>query len=216
MRSDGLGGRRRPQTECDVLIVGVGAAGALAAEVLTGAGLRVIGVEAGGWSPDTDGWWRNCLPTVRHDSHTLATNERCDRVLVNAVGGSKHQSARQSYRLPPATMSGWPVCASDLAPYHRLVERRFRVSPSPLYPWLERMARAARELGWTPFPAPVATLGPIGRRALGLAVRDGRLRVLESAIAYELVATQDGAIAGARVLHHGSEQVVRARRVVLL
>jgi gluconate 2-dehydrogenase alpha chain len=198
-----------------VLILGLGAAGALAAQVLTAAGLDVIGVEAGGWTPVADGWWRNCLPTVRRNSHTRAVDERCDRVMVNAVGGSKHLSARQSYRLPAATMSGWPVGADELVGYHRLVERRFRVRPSPPSQWLDLMMSAARGLGWAPFPAPVATAGPVGRRSLGPALRDGRLCLLEAAIACDLIATDEGATVGARVLHRGQQRILRARRVVL-
>ena len=43
-----------PAGECDVVIVGVGAAGALAARLLARAGLRVVGLEAGPWRTSRD------------------------------------------------------------------------------------------------------------------------------------------------------------------
>jgi gluconate 2-dehydrogenase alpha chain len=77
------------------------------------------------------------------------------------------------------------------------------------------MAASARRLGWTPFPAPVATVGPVGRRALGGALRDGRLSVLTRRIACELTTANDGSASGARIWHEGRERLITARRVVL-
>lgn len=202
--------------DCDVLILGLGAAGALAAERLTEAGLRVIGVEAGGWTPEQDrGWWRSCVPTVRPNARVRATDSEVPTVMANAVGGSKHLSARQSYRLPAATMAGWPVSAEELSAFHEHVEDRFRVEPSRSWPWLERMSTAAERLGWRPFPAPVATAPPVRWDTLDPALRDGRLQILQRTVACEILTDPDGAITGARVLYDERERVLATRQVVL-
>jgi gluconate 2-dehydrogenase alpha chain len=47
-------GAAPPATDTDVVLVGVGAAGALAARILARAGLRVVGLEAGPWRTNRD------------------------------------------------------------------------------------------------------------------------------------------------------------------
>src|SRR5690242_13698178 len=47
-------GGQPPAGPADVVLVGVGAAGALAAAILAGAGLRVVGLEAGPWRTNRD------------------------------------------------------------------------------------------------------------------------------------------------------------------
>ncbi|MBL4819406.1 MAG: GMC family oxidoreductase [Gammaproteobacteria bacterium] len=100
----------------DVIIVGLGAAGGVAALPLTSAGLKVIGLEAGGWlegrdfAPDeirnnTRNWpmaVQKCAqeaPTVRGYSNTTA--KQGGHPMMNAVGGTTMHYWAQSWRLNP-------------------------------------------------------------------------------------------------------------------
>jgi gluconate 2-dehydrogenase alpha chain len=102
--------------EADVVIVGLGAAGAVAAYVLTRAGLEVIALEAGprldatmmsqdeirndirSWmSPKSKGE----VPTWRSSASEQATAPPRSTIMVNAVGGSTVHYDCASYRFLP-------------------------------------------------------------------------------------------------------------------
>ena len=106
--------RRLPRT--DVVIVGMGAAGGVAALPLTNAGLKVIGIEAGGWlnprdfAPDElrNGArnWPQAVqkaateaPTVRATANDTAVQG--GHPMMNAVGGTSMHYWAQSWRLNP-------------------------------------------------------------------------------------------------------------------
>src|SRR3954454_25156730 len=98
--------------ETDVVIVGLGAAGGIAAHVLTRAGLDVVALEAGPrLDPgsmsldeirnDARSWMsepksRGELPTWRLDGAQVT-----DMLMVNAVGGTSIHYHAWSLRLPP-------------------------------------------------------------------------------------------------------------------
>ena len=100
----------------DVVIVGMGAAGGVAALPLTSAGLKVIGLEAGGWlsprdfAPDelrngSRNWPQSVqkaaseAPTVRATSSDTAIQG--GHPMMNAVGGTTMHYWAQSWRLNP-------------------------------------------------------------------------------------------------------------------
>lgn len=100
----------------DVVIVGLGAAGGVAALPLTQAGLKVTGLEAGGWLHGRDfapdeirnnirNWpmaVQKCAqeaPTVRAYSNTTA--RQGGHPMMNAVGGTSLHYWAQSWRLNP-------------------------------------------------------------------------------------------------------------------
>ena len=100
----------------DVVIVGMGAAGGVAALPLTNAGLKVIGLEAGGWlsprdfAPDelrngSRNWPQSVqkaaseAPTVRATSSDTAVQG--GHPMMNAVGGTTMHYWAQSWRLNP-------------------------------------------------------------------------------------------------------------------
>ncbi|MDP6536818.1 MAG: GMC family oxidoreductase [Gammaproteobacteria bacterium] len=106
--------KRLPKT--DVVIVGMGAAGGAAALPLTNAGLKVIGIEAGGWLSPRDfapdelrngarNWPQSVqkaateAPTVRATSD--ATAVQGGQPMMNAVGGTSMHYWAQSWRLNP-------------------------------------------------------------------------------------------------------------------
>ncbi len=103
-------------TKTDVVIVGMGAAGGVAALPLTNAGLKVVGIEAGGWlnprdfAPDelrngARNWPQTVqkaaseAPTVRADSSQKAVQG--GHPMMNAVGGTSMHYWAQSWRLNP-------------------------------------------------------------------------------------------------------------------
>ena len=103
-------------TKTDVVIVGMGAAGGVAALPLTNAGLKVIGLEAGGWlsprdfAPDelrngSRNWPQSVqkaaseAPTVRATSSDTAIQG--GHPMMNAVGGTTMHYWAQSWRLNP-------------------------------------------------------------------------------------------------------------------
>lgn len=205
----------------DVVIVGLGAAGGVAAYPLAEAGLDVVGLEAGTWldrrdfAPDEirnnyrD--WPMLVkkaelerPTSRATSAQTASRIG-SHPMMNAVGGTTLHYWAQSWRLNPwdfrvvseterrygrgripagSTVQDWPFGYEELEPYYDVVEREIGVSgqagnvrgridrrgnpfegrrereyPMPPLRWTafhERMAEAARALGWNPFPGPAA------------------------------------------------------------
>ena len=201
--------------------------------MLAGAGLRVLGVEAGGWRPreQGNGWFELTLPAVRRGPGEPAAVPAQPAPMVNAIGGSNHRSARQSYRLDPwnlrtrsaagapldadVTAADWPLAAADLTPYYERVEAAARVGPTAATAWTELMSGAATGLGWSPFMAPAATTPPLGRAELGPAIAAGRLRVLTGTVALRLLAGRDGAVAGVEALRGGHRLRLRGRRVLL-
>lgn len=100
----------------DVVIVGMGATGGVAALPLTNAGLKVVGLEAGGWLSPRDfapdelrngprNWPQSIqkaaqeAPTVRPSSDKKA--KQGGHPMMNAVGGTSMHYWAQSWRLNP-------------------------------------------------------------------------------------------------------------------
>ena len=100
----------------DVVIVGMGGAGGVAALPLAQAGIEVVGIEAGTWLKTTDmvpdelriqrmGWppgpqkVRGEAPTSRANSD--ATAVRGSAAMINAVGGTTMHYMAQAWRLHP-------------------------------------------------------------------------------------------------------------------
>jgi gluconate 2-dehydrogenase alpha chain len=205
----------------DVVIVGLGAAGGVAAYPLAEAGLDVVGLEAGTWldrrdfAPDEirnnyrD--WPMLVkkaelerPTSRATSAQTAS-QIGSHPMMNAVGGTTLHYWAQSWRLNPwdfrvpseterrygrgripagSTVQDWPFGYEELERYYDRVEHEIGVSgqagnvrgridprgnkyegprerafPMPPLRWTafhDRMADAARSLGWNPFPGPAA------------------------------------------------------------
>ncbi|GAB5499570.1 MAG: GMC family oxidoreductase [Pseudohongiellaceae bacterium] len=106
--------RRLPKT--DVVIVGLGAAGGVAALPLTSAGLKVVGLEAGGWlgtrdfAPDelrnTQRNWPQIVQKCASEAPTVRATPDMQAVqgshpMMNAVGGTTMHYWAQSWRLNP-------------------------------------------------------------------------------------------------------------------
>jgi gluconate 2-dehydrogenase alpha chain len=208
--------------DTDVVIVGLGAAGGVAALPLAQAGLEVIGLEAGGvltrrdFAPDElrnnyRGWPQSVqkanqeIPTSRPNASSPTGPRGNIHPMQNGVGGTTLHYWAQSWRLNPwdfkvvsettrrygasripkgSTIEDWPFGYDELEPFYDKIEYEVGVSgqagnidgkidqrgnifeaarrrgyPMPPLRWtayIEKMAGAARTLGWHPFPGPAA------------------------------------------------------------
>lgn len=145
----------------DVLIVGAGPTGAVAAKRLAEAGFKVVCLEQGDW-PDYDkarareadfeltatkDWSWN--PNARHapgDYPIEESDSEITALMGNCVGGSSVFYAAAWHRNVPSdfcvrSLDGvgddWPLTYQDLVPYYERVEKDFAVSGlggDPAYP----------------------------------------------------------------------------------
>ncbi len=159
----------RELEECDVVIVGSGAGGAVAATVLAEAGLEVIVLEAGE-SYDRDSYPSDPLEAIaslyRDGGLTIAEGRPPIPVPVaRTVGGTTVINSGTCFRAPDPVLEDWRrrfgiEWASDLAPDFAEAEEFLRVTP--LDP--ERMGRNG-QLAMEGAAAIGASGGPISRNA---------------------------------------------------
>src|SRR5205814_851025 len=165
--------------DADILIVGAGPTGAVAAKRFAQAGLKVLVLEQGDWPdyskaradhPDfelTAGRYWSANPNRRQataDYPIDDTDSDISAVLYNAVGGGTVIYAAQWQRNLPSdfrvrSLDGvaddWPLTYEELEPYYERVEADFGVSGlagDPAFP----LGKA--------LPLPPAPLGSMGRR----------------------------------------------------
>jgi cholesterol oxidase len=127
----------------DVVVVGSGFGGAVAACRLAEAGMRVLVLERGRrWDPqnlprraDDDGWWwDHRRPERRNGWIDLRLFRRVGVAQGAAVGGGSHIYANISVEAPPLVFEqGWPegVDYSALAPHYDRVGEFMEITPVP-------------------------------------------------------------------------------------
>ncbi len=166
----------------EVLIVGAGASGSVAASRLSAAGVDVVCLEQGDWVETADylsaqpeaelGWierW-NPDPNARrapHDYPLTGDDPDVRPVMFNGVGGGLVQwAAMWNFLLPSdfrtRTLDGvgddWPITWFDLADQYRRVSREMSVSGLAGDPALPEMDS---------FPNPPIPIGKVGMAAAG-------------------------------------------------
>jgi len=166
------------RTKADVVIVGAGPAGAVAAKRFAEAGYQVVCIEQGDW-PDystshvadeylelSAGKQWNPQPSVRQapsDFPIDTTQSDVEPLIWNGVGGSSVMYAGIWMRLMPSdfrvrTLDGvaddWPLTYEDLSPYYEQIERDFGVSGFPGDPAFPDI---------TSYPMKGAPIGKAGR-----------------------------------------------------
>lgn len=169
----------RADLTTDVLIIGAGASGGVAARELAAQGIDVLCLEQGEW-PDQDKfvgrreewellaetrWSPNPNDRLLEPDYPLDVSE-CDLrpMLYNGVGGSTTLWNALWHRLTPAdfrvrSMDGvghdWPISYDDLAPFYDRIEEDMGVSGmdgDPAYP------------AHAPYPLPPLPIGKPGAR----------------------------------------------------
>ena len=148
------------QIEADVVVVGSGAGGGVAAETLSAAGLAVVIVEEGPLKTSDDFRMReaDAYPQLYQESAARKTKDKAINILQGrCVGGSTTVNWTASFRTPPATLDHWrrhfaldDYSVDALAPWFERMETRlgietWQVDPNANNRILERGAAA---LGW--------------------------------------------------------------------
>ena len=145
--------------DADVCIVGTGAGGGVAAEILSKAGLRVILVEEGPLKSSRDFHMKeaDAYPQLYQESASRKTKDKAINVLQGrCVGGSTTVNWTSSFRTPDTTLSFWrdrlglaDYTEVNLRPWFEAMERRLSIAPWNVPPNENNalLARGAEKLG---------------------------------------------------------------------
>jgi choline dehydrogenase-like flavoprotein len=145
--------------EADVAIIGSGAGGGVAAEILANAGLAVLIIEEGPLKSSGDFNLREAeaYPQLYQDSAGRKTRDKAITILQGrCVGGSTTINWTTSFRTPPATLAYWEkqfglkeCSAATLAPWFETMERRLSIAPWTIPPNQnnDALRRGAAKLG---------------------------------------------------------------------
>jgi choline dehydrogenase-like flavoprotein len=156
---DGRQLERDAQDEADVLIIGTGAGGGIAAERLTRAGLKVILVEEGPLKSSRDFKMREAeaYPQLYQESAARKTADKAINILQGrAVGGSTTVNWTSSFRTPPDTLAHWQRhhglaghTVESLAPWFEKAEAMVGIGDWPVPPNAnnEALRTGGRKLG---------------------------------------------------------------------
>jgi choline dehydrogenase-like flavoprotein len=145
--------------DADVAIVGSGAGGGTAAEILAEAGLTVVMLEEGPLKTSRDFRMREAeaYPELYQESAARKTRDKAINILQGrCVGGGTTVNWTSSFRTPPATLAFWQrefgltgFSVDDLAPWFAQMETRLSITPWDVAPNAnnEALARGARKIG---------------------------------------------------------------------
>ncbi len=125
------------ELEVDVAIVGSGAGGGIAAEILAKAGLKVAIIEEGPLKTSTDFRMReaDAYPQLYQESAARKTKDKAINILQGrCVGGSTTVNWTSSFRTPSATLAHWQreyglkdLSVEGLSPWFDAVDRRLNI-----------------------------------------------------------------------------------------
>ena len=145
--------------EADVAIIGTGAGGGIAAEVLTDAGLRVLMIEEGPLRSSSDFRMReaDAYRDLYQESAARKTADKAINILQGrCVGGGTTVNWTSSFRTPAATLAHWRTAhgvngfgVPELAPWFERIEERLAIAPWTVAPNANNaaLARGAAALG---------------------------------------------------------------------
>jgi choline dehydrogenase-like flavoprotein len=128
----------------DVVIVGTGAGGGTAAEILAQTGLSVVMIEEGPLATSSEFRMReaDAYPQLYQESAARKTKDKAINVLQGrCVGGGTTVNWTSSFRTPAATLERWADAfglagfgAADLAPWFERMEQRLNITAWPVVP----------------------------------------------------------------------------------
>ena len=145
--------------EGDAVVIGTGAGGGTAAEILCAAGLKVILLEEGPLRSSRDFRMREseAYPDLYQDSAARKTKDKAINILQGrCVGGGTTVNWTSSFRTPPTTLDWWQRAyglagfdVGAMAPWFERMEARLSISPWMTAPNAnnEVLGRGARKLG---------------------------------------------------------------------
>lgn len=172
----------------DVCVVGLGAAGGTIASGAAAAGRSVVGLEAGPREDPVRSFDADEVAhavdrrLLWSDPEVMVLDDQPPQVgpwlaRNRGVGGPFAWSGF-AYRMLPSDLESWPIGYEDLEPWYERAEELLQVRglagehpydaprrgpyplpPLPRVPGTERLAEAARSLGWHPYHPPAA-VGP--------------------------------------------------------
>ncbi|RZT38445.1 GMC family oxidoreductase [Cupriavidus agavae] len=147
--------------DADVAIVGTGAGGGIAAELLSQAGLRMLMLEEGGLH--TSDSFRDmdegrAYRDLYQEAAARATSDGAISVLQGrSVGGSTTVNWSSSFRTPPQTLAHWAAAhavvghsEAEMAPWFAKIEARLGMAPWAMDPNPNNavLRRGCEALGW--------------------------------------------------------------------
>ena len=156
---DASGSSSDLKLDADVAIVGTGAGGGTAAEILAKAGLRVVMIEEGPLHSSSDFHMleAQAYPQLYQESAGRKTKDKGINILQGrCVGGSTTVNWTSSFRTPPATLEYWQrnfglaeLTVEELAPWFAMMERRLSIAPWTIAPNAnnDALRRGAERLG---------------------------------------------------------------------
>lgn len=167
-----LGQQQKSETiECDVVIVGTGAGGGTAAEILALAGLDVVMVEEGPLrtSRDFRAQEFQAYRDLYQEGAARASKDTSMTILQGrAVGGSTTVNWTSSFRTPPQTLKHWAdvhgvkgVGEAEMAPWFERAERRVNIAPWQVEPNANNtlLKAGCEKLGWSWHSIPRNVIG---------------------------------------------------------
>lgn len=147
--------------ECDVVIVGTGAGGGTAAEILTRSGLNVVMLEEGPLRSSDDFRMREdeAFRDLYQEGGGRSTKDAAFTILQGrAVGGSTTVNWTSSFRTPAQTLKHWAdahgvkgVGEAEMAPWFARAEQRLNISPWTVPPNENNdiIRQGCEKLGWS-------------------------------------------------------------------
>ncbi len=152
--------------ECDVVVVGTGAGGAVAAARLAASGHAVVMLEEGGYHTrgDFNGRSTEMMSKLyRRGGATYSVGNTVIPIPIGkTVGGTTTINSGTCFRTPPEILEKWreelgldELTPEALAPYFEQIETELGIEPSPeeyLGGAARVVARGAEALGWSHYP----------------------------------------------------------------
>ncbi|QBL10618.1 GMC family oxidoreductase [Rheinheimera sp. D18] len=144
----------------DIVIIGSGAGGGIAAEQLTNAGFNVLLLEEGAYYRSNDFVMeeRWAYPNLYQEGAARKTQDKSIGILQGrTVGGSTTVNWTTSIRTPPSTLDYWHsefglnfTGENDLAPFFQHAEQRLSIQPWPVPPNANnaKLQQGCEALGW--------------------------------------------------------------------